>query len=74
MAGADPAAVLVEAPVKDMVSGLYAPMAAVQLQQALRGGGLRAQAGAVSALLSPVLTSVTSRCTAKTCPTPGNLT
>ena len=45
MAGSDPATVLVEAPVKDMVSGLDPPMAAVQLQQALRGGGLRAQAG-----------------------------
>jgi len=45
VAGADPAAVPVEAPARDMVRDPDPPVAAVQLQQALRGGGLRVQAG-----------------------------
>ncbi len=41
---ADAAPILVEAPVKDVVIRLYAPVAAVQLKQALRSGGPGTQA------------------------------
>ena len=75
--GADAAAVLVEAPVEDVVGCLDRPVPAIEGEQSLRGRGVRGQAGdAIGGLAAalPDLTSTVSRRTAKTCATPGKFT